>query len=414
MKIEDYLKKQKTNISNKQRLVIFEQVNSAITKQSIFTRFSFYAKVALYSIFLFFLFLWIFLPNFQTTNVNVSKNIALNSKIENNVVHADYIGKVISSKGDFQIFDNNRVVKWLTLKEWNIIVLKNNSYVKALIDGDIKVYLLWPAKVQVNMYKQEKWKPVYILNVLDGNYLTLKSNNSDNKIIIKSKYFNIESDKKLVDLVYKEKEGVNIVENNGSNILIKNDKKILNLSKKEAVLLTKNEKTYIENLLSDSYVKYTLTQSGDLKKILSSSDIKKVWKTLDRVKIILATWKYVLWKVNNNKNMETSWLKSMIDITLNTYTNLDLALPADIVKMIATEKYSVDVEKKLLTNLINQINKKYILPNIYPQRLRIMLAYIVIADKIKQKYPNKKFENLSQILNYLKIEKKYKKILLRF
>ena len=414
MKIEEYLKNQKAKISNEQRLLIFEKVSSDITKQSIFTRFSFYAKVWVYSIFLFFLFLGIFLPNFKNNFSDLTKNVSVNTKNGNNIVYADYIWKVISSKWKFQIYDDWKLINWTKFKKWNVIVLKDNSYIKALIDGNINVYLVWPAKVQLNSYQQEKWKLVYVLNVLDGNYLTVKSNDSDNKIIIKSKYFNIESDKKLVDLVYKEKEWVNIVENNGSDILIKNDNKTLKLSKQEAIVLSNSEKSYIENLFADNYTKYALTQSWDLKKILSSNDIKKVGQTLDRTKIILATWRYVLWKVNNDQQMENDWLKSMIDITLDAYSKLGLALPVDIVKTLTSNRYSVDLEKELLINLIKQIDKKYILPNVYPQRLKIMLAYIIISEKVKQKYPNKKFKNLSQILNHLKIDKKYKKILLRF
>jgi hypothetical protein len=73
--------------------------------------------------------------------------------------------------------------------------------------------------------------------MLDGDYLSVKSNSKKDKILIKSKYLAIQSDDKLVDVKYKKDGAAMIVENNGGNILVKNDDKVLTLNKQEKLIV---------------------------------------------------------------------------------------------------------------------------------------------------------------------------------
>jgi hypothetical protein len=51
--------------------------------------------------------------------------------------------------------------------------------------------------------------------MVDGDYLTVKSNSAKDKIVIKSKFLNIESNDKFIDLKYEKKKYATIIENNG-------------------------------------------------------------------------------------------------------------------------------------------------------------------------------------------------------
>jgi len=66
----------------------------------------------------------------------------------------------------------------------------------------------------------------------------------------------------------------------------------------------------------------------------------------------------------------------------------------------------------MIDNLISNIDKKYVIPLEYTNRLKIMLAYVVIMNNVDIK--DKKIPNLSYLVNYLKLDEKYKKMLLKF
>jgi len=69
--------------------------------------------------------------------------------------------------------------------------------------------------------------------------------------------------------------------------------------------------------------------------------------------------------------------------------------------------------QNLLDYLLSEIEKKYVIPADLVQRLKVILAYLVIVEKIQHK-TNQTFSNLSHLVNYLKLDDKYKKMLLKF
>ena len=398
MKLNEYFKWQKCKLCDEQKLLIFDDVKSQITRESIFTRFSFYVKVSVYSLILVFLFSGIFL-DFQN---KVSDNVEIDTKV--NTVQADFIWKVIQSDWVFEIYDNNKKLDTNLIRKWNTVVLKDNSYVKVAINEWIKVYLLWPAKISVDLEKSENWKDIYILNVIDWDYITLKSNSDKDKIVLKSKYLNIESNDKNIDIKYEEKKGVSIVENNGGSIIIKNKDKIIPLDKQEKlIVLNDDDKKYIESLFSDDYTKYQLSD-WNLKKVISSNDLKVFDTLLDKEAVILSVWQYVLWKINNNSLLSVWWWKQLY----NTAKTLYKVLGRDFDK-----PYSDKNLEKVLTKLLNRLEGSYILPDVYIQRLKVMLAYVIIVNKVN--IPKwRKFNSLSSFVNYLKISDVYKRMLLKF
>jgi len=388
---------------DEEKLLVFGDIKSQITRQSIFAKFSFYVKVSVYSLILLFLFSWIFF-DFKD---KVSNNVEIENKAD--VVQADFIGKVLQSNWTFEIYDNNKKLNTKLIRKWNTVVLKDNSYVKLAINEWIKMYLLGPAKINVDMEKDSKWKDVYILNVIDGDYLTVKSNSDKDKIVVKSKYLNIESNDKNIDIKYEEKKWVSIVENNGGSIIVKNKDKVISLEKQEKlIVLNDADKKYIENLFSDDYTKYQINNDWKIKRILSSKDMKRFGIMLDRQNLILAVWQYVLWKINDNKKLEELWRKQMINIIVNAYHILGEKIPYNDIDNLSDKEL-----RELVANLIEILNKEYIIPNMYIQRLKVMLSYIIITEKVD--IPEwMRFSKLSQFVNYLKIDQKYKDILLKF
>jgi len=401
MKLSDYFKNQKYKLADDDKFLIFNDIKTAIDRKSIFSKFSFYMRVWVYSLFLFFIFWGLFL-NF---NKKISDNIKLETN--SNIVQASYIWKVIKSKWNFEIYDNNKKLDTNIINNWNTIVLQNNSYVKVKINEGVQMYLLWPAKLKIYA-KNTFWKTSYIMNVIDGDYITIKSNSKKDKIILKSKFLNIESNDKNIDIKYKKQWWVDVVENNWWEIIVKNRNKTITLSNKEkAIILSDNDKKYIKDLFDD-YKKYQISTNGDVKVVLSTRQIKKIWTILNRENMILAVWKLVLWKFNNNTKLRIEWELQVKYIVVNLYNffEKDNAI-VDITKL------SLKDTENIIKRMLFELNKKYVLPDIYITRLKVLLSYIYIVDMAKIKN-EQKFNTLSDVINYLKLDDKYKKVLLNF
>ncbi len=390
------------------KLLVFDNIRTQISQQSIFTKISFYSKVWVYTVFLLFIFFGLFLNNKQLSN---------NLKVENNanVVNADYIGKVIKYDWNYKILDEGTEVKTWVLKKWSILILNNNTKITLWINKWIKLHLLWPAKIQFTSYKNDQNKIIYVVNMLDGNYLSVKSNSPKDKIIIKSNYFNIESNDRIIDLKYTKKWWASIIENNGWNILVKKADKIISLKNNEQlVILWKDSLNYIKNIFNSKYKQYQIDNNWNLKTVISSEKIKELWNILNKDMVIIAIWRYVLWKLNHNDIWINYGKKNTIQILLNVYNLFWLKIPVLLKSEINNPlNLSLSDEELLVDNLIQKINAKYIMPEEYIKRLKVMLAYLVILDKMRIK-SWMVFHNLSDLVNYLQLDYKYKKMLLTF
>jgi hypothetical protein len=68
--------------------------------------------------------------------------------------------------------------------------------------------------------------------------------------------------------------------------------------------------------------------------------------------------------------------------------------------------------QNLIDYLLTEIENKYVIPDQFVKRLKVILAYLVIVEKVKVQ-PGQ-IKNLSSLVNYLKLDRKYKKMLLSF
>ncbi len=400
MNLKEFFKEQNKEMPEIDKLVVYERIRSQIEKESIFKKLSFYVKISIYSFFLLFIFFWLFYKH--------------NKIYKTNITYADYIGKIITSTWNFKILDKWNFIVSNIIRKWDILQVSKTAHLTIQVNKWIKIYIIWPAKLEFNSYSYTDWKDIYVLNMLDWDYLTVKSNSAKDKIVIKSKYINIESDDKLIDLKYKKKWNATIIENNWWNLIIKNKSKILSLEKQEKLIfLPNNDINHIKDIFSDNYKKYQLTASWNIKEVITSKKINQLSNILERKRVIIAIWKFVLWKLNNDKLWYTSWKKQIIQIIENTYNVLWLKIQNLLkVKIKWNQATIVDLEN-LIDNLIVKIEAKYIIPKSFITRLKVMLAYLVIVEKIKTK-KWQSFLNLSDLINYLKLDPKYKKMLLRF
>jgi len=408
MKLEEYFKQQQHRMPEQDKLLVFDNIKTQISQQSIFTKVSFYSKVWVYTVFLLFIFFGLFLNNKQISN---------NLKVENNtnVVNADYIWKVVKYNWNYKILDNWNEVKTWILNKWSTLVLDNNTKITLWINEWIKLHLLWPAKIQFTSYKNDENKIIYVVNMLDGDYLSVKSNSPKDKIIIKSNYFNIESNNQIIDLKYTKKWWANIIKNNWWNVLIKKKDKIISLKNNEQlIILWKDSINYIKNIFTNKYKQYQIDDNWNLKTVIDSNKVKILWNILDKKIVVIAIWRYVLWKLNHNDTWIDYGKKNTIQILLNIYKLFDLELP-NLLKSTINKPLTLSLsdEELLVDNLIQKINTKYIIPAEYTNRLKVILAYFVILDKIKVKTWTE-FNNLSDLVNYLQLDYNYKKILLTF
>jgi len=386
------------------KLLVYEKVRQHIEKESIFTKLSFYTKVGVYSIFLLFLFFGLFYHQTQ-----ISPNI----KVSTNTVYADYIGKVITSTGEFQILENGKPIKTNLIKKGDILQVEKNSHLTLKVNQWIKLYVVGPAKIQLDNYSDTNWKEIYVVNMVDGDYLTVKSNSAKDKIVIKSKFLNIESNDKFIDLKYEKKKYATIIENNGWNVIIKNKSKVLSLDKQEKLIMLPNDEIdHIKNIFSDNYKKYQLTSKGTIKEVITSKQITQLSNILNKTAVILATWKFVLWKLNQDTNWEKSGKTQLIQIIKNTYSILWIKIPPLLETKIQNNQITVIDLQNLIDYLLTEIENKYVIPDQFVKRLKVILAYLVIVEKVKVQ-PGQ-IKNLSSLVNYLKLDRKYKKMLLSF
>jgi len=402
------MKKNHIKMTEEDKLIVFGEIKNKIQKESIFSRLFLYTKISVYSLLVFFIIFSLFLKTdkiiYKSDNITIKEDI--------NIVSADYVGKVIKSIWEFTIMDNEKKIDSNIIKKWNIIFLWINSSIELKINEWIKLYLIWPAKLKIDFYNDENIK-IYTLNMLDGNYISINSNSPSDKIILKSDFLKIESNDKFVDLKYEKRWNALIVENNGWNILVKNDKNVFSIESNEKIIMWEDNINKIKNILNDNYKKYKIEENGELKIILSSKELEQLWNILNKNNIVIAVWKYVLWKANKDERWEISWKKQLINIIKNTYNLLKIEKTDLFEKKLKIDDINVEDLEFVLDNLISDINKKYILIEQYEKRLKVILAYLVIIEKINIKewmY----FENISSLINYLKIEDKYKKVLLQF
>ncbi len=408
MKLEEYFKQQRHKMPEQDKLLVFDNIRTEISQQSIFTKISFYSKVWVYTVFLLFIFFGLFVNNKQISN---------NLKVENtaNVVNADYIWKVVRYNWNYKILDNWTEIETWILSKWSILILNNGTNITLWINKWIKLHLLWPAKIQFTSYKNDQNKIIYVVNMLDGNYLTVKSNSEKDKIIIKSSYFNIESNDKIIDLKYTKKWWASIIENNGWNIIIRKKDRIIPLKNNEQlVILWKDSLDYIKNIFTSKYKQYQIDNNWNLRTVISSNKIKALWNILDKKMVIIAVWKYVLWKLNHNDTWINYGKKNTVQILINVYHIFNLKIPS-LLKSTIDKPLTLTLsdEELLVDSLIQKINAKYIIPAEYTNRLKVVLAYLVILDKMKIK-PWVEFHNLSDLVNYLQLDYRYKKMLLTF
>jgi len=403
------MKQQKLKMKEENRLLVFDEIRNRIQKESIFSRIFLYTKVSVYSLLVFFIIFSLFI---KADNIKYkSKNVVIKNNI--NTVNADYIWQVIKSEWEFTIIDNGKKIDNNIIKKGNIISLWVNSNIHLKVNEGIKLYLIWPAKLQLNYYINNEGIKIYTLNMLDGNYISVTSNSPSDKILLKSNILNIESNDKLVDLKYEKQWNAIIVENNGWNIFVKNDKKVFSLGKKEKLIMWEANLNKIKDILNNNYKQYKVGKDWNLKTILSSYKLKKLWNILERKNIIIAVWKYVLWAVNKDGKWKISWKTQLIKIINDTYNLLNIKEPKLFEEKLKTQDMTVQNLEVLVDNLVTNINKNYVLIEQYEKRLKVVLAYLVIIEKANiKKWTH--FDNLSSLINYLKLDKEYKKMLLQF
>lgn len=123
MNLRDYFEKQKSiSLEPARKVELYERVNRQIhAPVGIFSRFSFYSKVAIYTsvglIFLASLYLPYFSSLFQQTDGILTTSWGGAS------VQADYIAQIIETKGDIAIYNNGEKVESTLFRAGDRLVL---------------------------------------------------------------------------------------------------------------------------------------------------------------------------------------------------------------------------------------------------------------------------------------------------
>lgn len=400
------MKRQNKKMTEESKLLVFDEILGNIHKKSIFSKIFMYTKVSVYSIIVLFVASSIFFHYWENKGWVIQKGL--------NTVNADYIWKIVQSTWAFEVINTNNTIEKELIKQWSILNLWEKSNITLKVNEWIKLYLVWPAKVKFDRYKDENKKMIYTLNMLDWDYITVKSNSSDDKIVIKSSLINVESNENIIDIKYEKKWNAMIIENNWWNITVKNKQNMLSLNKEEKIIFGDNHSIKeIENIFKDEYRKFQIDSKWQVKTILDSNKIQKLWNILEKKNTTLTIWRYVIWYINKDKKREKEGKEQLENTIKNIYTLLGFDFPSLLKTKIELAKLSVSDLESLVYWLLEKINKKYIVPWTYTKKLKIILAYLVIIEK-RNKESTETFLNLSSILDYININPKYKKIMLQF
>lgn len=405
MKFSEYMKSKNSRMSEENKLLIFDELINNIHRRSIFSKIFMYTKVSVYSFIVLFVASGIFFHYWQEKTWPIQQNI--------NSVNADYIWKIVKSTWEFEIINTNNTIWKELIKQWSTLNLWENSTITLKVNEWIKLYLVGPAKVKFDSYRNSNLKTIYTLNMLDWDYITVKSNSSQDKIILKSNLLNVESNENIIDLKYEKKWNAMIVENNWWNITVKKDNNLLSVNKEEKIIFWDNSVKEIENIFTDQYKKYQVDSNWKVKIILNSDKIKKFWNLLERKNTILTIWKYVLWHINKDEKRKEQGKQQLENTIKNIYNLLELKMPDLLDTKIRLNNLSNSDLESLVYWALEELNATHVVPWDYINKLKIILAYLVIVEK-RNTSNNHNFPSLSSLLNYINIDSRYKKIMLQF
>ena len=418
MNIKDYFAiKSKNKLLNEKKFTIYSDFMELRDKKSIFLKFSFYSKVVVYTIALFFLINSLY-GNFPI-NIPLTDDVKVQRWL--NVVSAWSIGKIVKFEWDFKIQQSWKDIVSDEIFDNDILILWERSTLTFTVNSWINSYIIWPARLQIKLTNNEDGNNKYVFYMMDGTYLNVRSNKENNYMLIKAEQLEIIPDTWFVNLTLSSKNWNRIVENNWDDITVKKEltkniknSKIVNLTKNEKLIILEDKKIKaIKNTFDSNSKQYQLDNKWNIKIIANIKQISILNNELNENNIRDRIQKIVLWNIKWDTKKYDRWLARLAKDISDIYRQLDIVVDSEILKMKLNKwKISIDDVQLLIDQLISKLDNSFIIPWVYIDKLKLILWWIIIINNNKTECSDCK--TITDFIERIELDEIYKKKLLEF
>ncbi|NOZ44251.1 MAG: hypothetical protein GXP45_03850 [bacterium] len=246
MKLENYFNEQKmTNVSEAQKFSIYQKITEGKNKTSYKQRkglLHVHVKSFIYGLTITTLLVALY-GTFIIENPGENGIAVIPKNIQR--VHADYIANIVNFNGDYYIEHNGKRIQTSNIHNGDTVSLDKDTELIFHIDEKTQAKIKGPA-----LFKLEKDKDLYTLNLIKGDFLEIQSLQDKNtqEIKVLSDSFSVYQDKSKSKVNFQviNKGKTHIITNKGnSKISVTQNHKHTEIKKSELVTIEQDDITLL-------------------------------------------------------------------------------------------------------------------------------------------------------------------------
>lgn len=340
MKLQEYFNQKKDHwLSDIEKMDVYYAIMDKNMKKSFQRKRSFlHVKSFVYTSFLFFFLVGFYgMYLFQWPSLDDSEGYILSRLANTNVVQADFVAKIVDFNGIFYIEQWGKTIQTSNIKDWDIVILKQNAQVIFHIDNDTKAKIIGPAKFVINKTAEMSYK----VAMLYGEYVEVSSLQKENKHMIELAIDGLlvaqGENKKPLDFQLVKQGNGHVIKNNWAKLLVtSDDQKSTSVANKQVLSVQWNDIS-----LFDSFDKFA--------KAVKEKDLSQTFTFVDTIK----TQEESTNLDQEEEIKELDW-EEILNIEEKDVPNIDLGLFDD-------QKVATPEQTKLIET---QLNKRSLQDNI--------------------------------------------------
>lgn len=280
-------------MSADQKQAVYSRINDQINRTLFLNKVRWYMKVGslttaiLFAVLLFFSAYSPSSPDellVVETNNPAVKTLKLNGSTK--LVSASSVGKLITVQWDISIFKDDELIETENLDSGDIVQLKEWARVVLTVREGVRATVVGPAEFTIERVTVNPTKDIYMLNLLEGEYIELKAlpakekttTNASQKqetVVVKTQTVEIQQlpATRNLDVTISTQDGRPVVENDGDDIIVKrlnqtDDGDLTVLARNETFVVEQDELTqedvdlYAQELEDDTFaIRYEVDAS---------------------------------------------------------------------------------------------------------------------------------------------------------
>lgn len=422
MKLQEYFNQKKSHwLSDIEKMDVYYAIMDKNMKKSFQRKRSFlHVKSFVYTSFLFFFLVSFYgMYLFQGPSLDDSEGYILSRLANTNVVQADFVAKIVDFNGVFYIEQWGKTIQTSNIKDWDIVILKQNAQVVFHIDNDTKAKIIGPAKFVINKTAEMSYK----VAMLYGEYVEVSSLQKENKHMIELAIDWLlvaqGENKKPLDFQLVKQGNGHVIKNNWAKLLVtSDDKKATSVANKQVLSVQGNDISLFDSFdkfakaVKEKDLSQTFTFVDTINTNEESTDLDQVViKELDEEEILnieekdipnidlglfddqkVATpeqTKLIETQLNkrslqdNIDQLVLSYNESNASVFNRSFSDLEKRISI-IAKSFQYEYISINwsEQEKIqnliseINNLANHINEKFLLPPKYIENLKSIIPLI--------------------------------------